>query len=285
MLPNIEAGDRGIKGPVSHAAIGRLRTVPGRALAVIRDAERREHALSRRKASGRALLMQLLRIDRIRYLVAAVRYVWFVEARRNLRVFDNVTVAVAENAIRHNWKGLRRLDVARSSKLILPLMALGQDRLGDRVLSVGPRAEGELLNLAAWGFPWSGITGVDLLSYSPKIDLGDMHALPYERATFDVVVAGFVLSYSDNKARAASEIVRVVRPGGVVAIGSRRMGRSVDEVLAERGYIPGSADRIESIDDLRELFAPYIDEVFVALDSGRDPSTDSDLVFIFSTGS
>ena len=87
-----------------------------------------------------------------------------------------------------------------------------------KVLSIGPRAEGELLNLLAHGFRWRNITGLDMISYSPKIDIGDMHAMPYPDDSFDSVVASRVLGYSESPWRAAAEFVRVTRSGGVIAV-------------------------------------------------------------------
>jgi len=46
--------------------------------------------------------------------------------------------------------------------------------------------------------------------------LGDMHALPFADATFDCVTCQTVLIHSPDPARAVAEMVRVVRPGGLV---------------------------------------------------------------------
>jgi len=43
---------------------------------------------------------------------------------------------------------------------------------------------------------------------------GDMHALPFEDAHFDLVVLMHALTYADQPAQAVAEAVRVLRPGG-----------------------------------------------------------------------
>ena len=89
-----------------------------------------------------------------------------------MRELSLVSGAVAKGTTSHNIKGLRRdLSVVRSDALV---KLLGFERLDPeaRILSVGPRTEGELYNLAAHGFRLENIRGVDLLSYSPLIDLG-----------------------------------------------------------------------------------------------------------------
>jgi SAM-dependent methyltransferase len=47
---------------------------------------------------------------------------------------------------------------------------------------------------------------------------GDAERLPFADASFDAVVAGFVVNHLPLPARALSEFVRVVRPGGRVAV-------------------------------------------------------------------
>ena len=45
----------------------------------------------------------------------------------------------------------------------------------------------------------------------------DAQSLPFETASFDAAVAGLVLNFVPQPARAVAEMTRVVRPGGVVA--------------------------------------------------------------------
>jgi SAM-dependent methyltransferase len=47
---------------------------------------------------------------------------------------------------------------------------------------------------------------------------GDAEALPFDDASFDAVVAGFVLLHLGRPERAAAEFARVLRPGGRVAL-------------------------------------------------------------------
>ncbi|WP_265519594.1 class I SAM-dependent methyltransferase [Nitratireductor luteus] len=47
---------------------------------------------------------------------------------------------------------------------------------------------------------------------------GDAQALPVEDEAFDVAIAGLVLNFVANPARALSEMRRAVRPGGTVAV-------------------------------------------------------------------
>jgi SAM-dependent methyltransferase len=47
-----------------------------------------------------------------------------------------------------------------------------------------------------------------------RFELGDVEYLPYEDATFDVVVSNFGLIFAPDHANVAAELARVVRPGG-----------------------------------------------------------------------
>ena len=60
------------------------------------------------------------------------------------------------------------------------------------------------------------------MSYSDFIDVGDMHAMPYEDNSFDIVMLGWVLGYSSDPRTVASEAMRVCRPGGYIAVSCTR---------------------------------------------------------------
>ncbi|MBD0373723.1 MAG: class I SAM-dependent methyltransferase [Pyrinomonadaceae bacterium] len=51
-----------------------------------------------------------------------------------------------------------------------------------------------------------------------RVDVGDARTLPYQTASFDVVVSGLAINFVPEPARALSEMVRVTRGGGTVAL-------------------------------------------------------------------
>jgi SAM-dependent methyltransferase len=51
-----------------------------------------------------------------------------------------------------------------------------------------------------------------------RFGVGDMQALPFRAGVFDAVISGLVLNFVPDARRAVSEMVRVARPGAVVAI-------------------------------------------------------------------
>jgi ubiquinone/menaquinone biosynthesis C-methylase UbiE len=73
---------------------------------------------------------------------------------------------------------------------------------------------------------------------------GDAVSLPFSRAGFDLVVAGFVLNHLDDPAGALREVCRVLRPRGLLLASSFAAGPEhavkgvVDEQAVEMGWRP-----------------------------------------------
>ncbi|MBT6537440.1 MAG: class I SAM-dependent methyltransferase [Rhodospirillaceae bacterium] len=220
-------------------------------------------------------LSRLMLIVEILHTVAVIRYLYFRLVRRGTKVADQTHDSVSANTVMHNLKGIRRSirRVGRSSVLIRPLSIIPrlQRRLPEaKVLSIGPRSEAELLCLASHGFRLRNVTGVDLLSYSPRIDIGDMHALSYADDSFDVVIASRVLGYSDAPEIAAAEMLRVTRHDGYIAIntGDLQPDSATNQDL---DYKPGSDRIYSSLADILDLFGTHVGHVHFS----NDPSVES----------
>lgn len=68
-----------------------------------------------------------------------------------------------------------------------------------------------------------------------KVQEADGLNLPFDRASFDVVVAFYMMHHIDDVARAVQQFMRVLRPGGWLGIADNRMSKKdiVDRVAAE----------------------------------------------------
>lgn len=232
-------------------------------------------------------LTQFLLVEEIRTVVTVLRYLYFAVLMRRLKVSEGASGDISEGALRHNLGALSRsvIKSARTHVLIRPLTVVQRirPRIRDvKVLSIGPRAEGELLNLLAHGFRWRNITGFDLFSYSPKIDLGNMHDMPYPDDSFDVVIASRVLGYSESPSKAAAEMVRVTNSGGVIAVNTG--DQQVDAPSESKpGYRPGSADKMSSLPDLLGIFGDVVDQVYHCNDPAAETGEHrGSIVAIFS---
>lgn len=87
-----------------------------------------------------------------------------------------------------------------------------------KLLSIGPRNEAELLLMRLYGFRFENLIGIDLFSYSPLIQVMDMHAMTFADNSFDVVYSSYTIRYSPDIRRVCAEISRVARPGGLIAL-------------------------------------------------------------------
>lgn len=166
----------------------------------------------------RKILTKLLIIPRLRLYFCKLRWKLL---RKNIRFFESSSSGVGENVVSYNLTAFDS-DAAfgcgdRMNLVLYPLSALISEKQAARILIVGPRTEDDIYLAKALGF--DNTRGLDLLTYSPHIDLGDMHAMPYPDEQFDAVVLGWVIAYSSEPNRAFYESIRVCRNGGYLAVG------------------------------------------------------------------
>jgi SAM-dependent methyltransferase len=198
------------------------------------------------------------------------RALYFIRVRGRLRTADSQQ-AVRAN-VSHNLKGIYSAN-CRMNLLLYPLAIIETLDRNARILVIGPRNEFDLFTLVGLGFKLENLRGLDLISYSPLIELGDMHAMRFDDASFDAVVCGWTLSYSIDPRRAASEMTRIVRAGGVIAVGVEYSSISPDEEKQLLGYqlqeLEKIGARVNSTAALRALFGPSVGHVYFEHDAPR----------------
>jgi SAM-dependent methyltransferase len=233
---------------------------------------------------AREMPRQALQVTLLRFVLAAMRYVWFVLVLNRLKTAA-ASDGVAETTIEHNQRGMFDLAVERSLRLIRPLVALEwvRNHLNERtILTIGPRTEGEIFNLVAHGFRRKNITAIDLISYSPMITIGDMHHLSFPDGSFDIAVVGWVLAYSEQKKQAAEEILRVVKRGGLIAVGVEWSRVSPEQYAEEFGYIIGSKERLQNLQSVLDLFGNAVETIYFAQDDQlHSPDVTGDILLVF----
>ncbi|MEO0650194.1 MAG: methyltransferase domain-containing protein [Planctomycetota bacterium] len=215
------------------------------------------------------LTQQLLRLSAVRKLVGKVRLRWFVHVRRFWKVADSE--AAFEKTVSHNLKQLKSFSNKRMELLAAPLAVIETLDEGSSVLVVGPRNENDLFILASHGFTFGKLQALDLISYSPKITPGDIHAAPFDDSSFDAVVCGWTLSYSSEPAKVAGELVRLVKPGGIVAIAVEYSDLTHAEQKQLSGYEIASAgfERVNSVAQFRALFGDSVEHVYFDHDAPK----------------
>ena len=207
----------------------------------------------------------LFLLDIARYIVGKRR---FNKAKLNDKIDVSSSIEfVRDGSIEYNYSALLQFSsVERTNRLIRPLCAI--DKIFFKahemsVLSIGPRTEMELLSLVAQGFDPDKIRGLDLISYSPWIDIGDMHCMPYNDNTFDVVISGWVLGYSDNPELACQEMLRVSKDDCIIAIGSTYIPKKQRKKEDEGRFLP-------KVDELLLIFGDAVKNVYIR----HDPESD-----------
>jgi hypothetical protein len=204
---------------------------------------------------------QLARIDIIRRVLAISR---FLRLSSNLQSFesDPNQERVRPGTLIHNQNELAGFClVERPGRLLLPLFAIDRvylDRANLKVLIVGPRTEMELIQYISYGFSPENISCLDLFSYSPFVDIGDMHSMPYSDDSFDIIVVSQILGYSKECRLAATEIVRVGRTGALV--GSAEDWTTKIRYSCPEGPIEYS---LESTQQILDLFGHSVGRVIL----------------------
>ena len=118
-----------------------------------------------------------------------------------------------------------RLTGRATARLVVPLLEAAGVQSGTRVLDVacGPghiAAEAAAMGAVPVGLDLAeGMVGLARARYAEiEFQQGDAERLRFADASFDAVVAGFVVNHLPRPERALAEFVRVVAPGGRVAV-------------------------------------------------------------------
>ena len=205
----------------------------------------------------------LLLVPHLQMVLVRLRLFYFVRLRRALRFHESDFAF--DTTIANNLKGLKHYN-GRTDGLIKPLSEIELVDEQTRLLIIGPRNEHDLYSAIANGFSEDKVRGLDLISYSPRIDLGDMHRTPYAADSFDAVVIGWTLSYSAEPQRFAAELLRIVRDGGLIAIGVEYSTLSEEDSVELSGYSIHDSSRlvkrINSTAEILDLFAGHVRHVY-----------------------
>jgi SAM-dependent methyltransferase len=223
-------------------------------------------------------LKQLLLIRSVRKIVGKLRFYYFVKVRRKITTLESKDAI--DHTISHNLKALGLFGLTRMDKLIKPISVLENVSKDAKILVIGPRNEDDILNLIGSGFKSKNIIGLDLISYSPFIEVGDMHNMRFADSFFDVIICGWTLSYSNEPQKFAKELLRVVKSNGVIGIGVEYSVMTEAEMISHTGYNlnTNNFDRINSSDEILKLFLGHVKHIYFNHDAPNKISHSSTLL-------
>lgn len=214
-----------------------------------------------------SIARQLLTITSVRKVVGRIRLFYFLKIQKR---WDMISSEYAfDNTNKHNLKGLKSFDTYRMDILIKPISVLEFLDHNSKILVIGPRNEGDLLCLIGHGFAKKNIRGLDLMSYSPLIDVGDMHETPYEANSFDVIISGYTLGYSKIPQKWIQESLRIAKNFAVFGIAVEYSEMTSADVKKLCGYeiVEEGYQECNSVQEILNLFDGYVDHVYFSHDA------------------
>lgn len=229
------------------------------------------------------LVSDFYKIELFRTIICILRFIYFFYLRKKInfyldpkqKVEDHVLIENSSSkfsekrdnkhtVIGHNMhfvdnffnlrKTYKTFSGKKTAELGYPLKSIDfLDYDNDKVLSVGPRNEGELYFIRSLGFKWKNIEGLDLISYSDRIKLGDIHDSDYPDNKFNIIICGWVLAYSNNFKKILNEILRISKNGALISIGFT--------------YYPDQKNNLYSTDQIIEIYKDKISNIYFQYDA------------------
>lgn len=224
-------------------------------------------------------LRETLLIRKVRAVVGKVRFFYFVFLRRRVTTLESQDAV--KQTVKHNVKALGMFGGTRMDKIIRPISVLENISRDAKILVIGPRNEDDILTLIGNGFERKNILGLDLISYSPYIKVGDMHNTGFDASTFDVIICGWTLSYSNNPKKFASEVLRIVKNDGVIGIGVEYSTLTKEQsIKIHEGYHlhTENFERINSTRQILSLFDGNVKHVYFDHDAPNKISHGDEMV-------
>ena len=183
----------------------------------------------------------IYKIDILRTFIVLTRFFYFYYIRRRIKYYmdpnkkidDHIAIKKdnkIQTVISYNMhfveeitnlkKTYKKFSGSKTASLVFPLKAIDfVNYESDKILSVGPRNEGELFLIRSQGFLWKNIFAIDLITYSKLTKLGDIHQSEYSENFFDIIVCGWVLTYSNDFEKIIDELIRITKNKGLISIG------------------------------------------------------------------
>ena len=209
------------------------------------------------------IFKEFLLIRAVRVVVGKLRFYYYARFRNRIKTSESNDAI--DHTVKHNLKSIGVFGLTRMDMLIKPISVMENVYKEARILVIGPRNEDDILNLIGNGFKANHIIGLDLLSYSPFIEIGDMHNTRFTDSYFDVIICGWTLSYSNDPKKFAQEAIRIIKNNGIIAIGVEYSVLTSEQSISFHGGYhlgPDNFERINSLDRILNLFSGHVKHLY-----------------------
>jgi SAM-dependent methyltransferase len=210
----------------------------------------------------RNVFKQFLLIRAVRVVVCKLRFYYYARFRNRIKTLESKDAI--DHTVKHNLKSIGVFGLTRMDMLIKPIAVMENVSKDARILVIGPRNEDDILNLIGNGFKASNIIGLDLISYSPFIEVGDMHSTRFTDSYFDVIICGWTLSYSNEPQKFAQEALRITKNNGIIAIGVEYSVLTNEQSINFHGgyHLNPNFERINSVNQILNLFSGHVKHLY-----------------------
>jgi SAM-dependent methyltransferase len=166
----------------------------------------------------------------IRIIIGFFRWFYYVKILKRTKILDNTSSI--EGTLEHNLQPLKNFPLVdftmkRMDRLLSIANTFEFLNNNSNFLIIGPRTESDIFKLKYY-FPFCKIHSIDLISYSPLIELQDAHNTNFLDNYFDCIISGWVIKYSHNKKKMLNEMVRITKNGGIIILGFEFLSEKVD---------------------------------------------------------
>lgn len=157
----------------------------------------------------------------IRIIIGYIRWFFFYKI---LRYYKSLEIKNSiEGTINHNLRYFLKFPLPdfvmkRMDRLISMVKSIEIIHDKSHFLIIGPRTESDIMRMR-YNYPKALISSIDIISYSPWIQIQDAHNTTFDENTFDCILSGWVLKYSSDQEKMITEMVRIINHNGIIAIG------------------------------------------------------------------
>ena len=126
---------------------------------------------------------------------------YFFQIKRNfkrLQIQDAIKGTISHNKTAFLKFPMPDFTMKRMDRLIAIVKSMEFIEDYSNILIIGPRTESDIMKIK-YNYPKASINAIDIISYSPWIDLQDAHQTNFSSNMFNCIISGWVLKYSSNK--------------------------------------------------------------------------------------